>query len=112
MHLCHTAYELNWGEILDSCVMFFTGIHNTKTAQNFFSNLGSELPKFAYFLGYPEGVFSPEATVTNNPYAHQVTKFLNMFKMPDCRVSTTEILQKTAKKADALPSRKRHPFSR
>ena len=100
------------GETLDSCVNAFTGVHNTKTAKSFFRDLGSELPKFASFLGYPEGVFSPEATVSNNPYAHQVTKFLDRFKMPDCGVSTTEILHKTAKKADALPSRKRHPFSR
>ena len=85
--------------------------HNPPSAQNFISGLGCELPKFAAFLGYPESAFGPEATPTGRGYANQAAKLLQEFKMPDCGVSTVQILYKAAQRAGALPERKQHPFS-
>ena len=92
-------------------MLITTAPHNPQCAKNFIDGLGCEIPKFAAFLGYLESAFGPEATPTGSSYANQAAKLLQEFKMPDCGVSTVQILYKAAQRAGALPERKQHPFS-
>ena len=62
------------------------------------------------FLGFTKDELEDAVTEVDNTYQQQITRFLNLFEMPDCGASTLPILHKVVQKAGiSQPSRRKKP---
>ena len=64
----------------------------------------------AAFLGYSKEDLDEVITEPDNSVQRQITKFLAIFKMPDCGACTITILHKAGGKAGITSQSKREPF--
>ena len=64
----------------------------------------------AAFLGYSKEDLDDVITEPDNSVQRQTTKFLEIFKMPDCGACTITILHKAGRKAGITSQSKREDF--